>query len=478
MTIAIQANDMFGNPVRAPIANRAFGIELEVLYPYRATHSSIAADLTRLCGFPVVNESYGHAAPRQWKVTHDGSVSDGGEIVSPKLMGEDGIAQAVAVTKALQSLGCKVDKSTGFHIHVDGAELTAKELGKIGICFFWFETFFDHIMPESRRGSQSQFVPSNRKFYGSGYGAVELNAGIAAINTAIETGNRAKVVSAINPRCYCQSRRGRETQRCGCSGRYAKLNATPINNQGSLEFRQHSGTVEHDKVANWIRLMVQFVEKGKKTMPRPRSNVRDWSAAEEMNLFFSMFGIDSELAAYYRDRRSTIKKQDMERGARVATELAARIERDRAEAEAWNEGHAERQRIEAEARARREAERAEMYARIEREAEAERIAGAARIADLMPFANALRAAMTTNEANLRVQLAGSYSQIRSNRASRIVNALCSLDYRIRGGDAYGINHLANNALRRHYVTAADWRRMVHLRPAPASDGFAERYNRA
>lgn len=463
MTIAVQANDMFGNPVRAPIAQRAFGIELEVIYPHRHdSHADIAAQIESATGIRCRGEGYGHGAVNAWKVTHDGSVSGGGEVVSPKLMGEDGIAQAVKVTKALQGMGCKVETSCGFHVHVDATDINAKELAKIGVCFAWFETFFDHIMPASRRGNESIYVKSNRGFYGD-YGTRGLNASIAAINAAAITGDMLKVTRAINPRCNCYSQERGE--RCSCSGRYAKLNATPINNQKSLEFRQHSGTIEHEKVENWIRLCVQFVEKGKRSQPRPRTNIREWTAAEEMHLFFSMFGIDRTIAAYYMERRKTIKAQDAARAVVEAERERVRL----IEVAAYRAAEAIRMAD----RAARAAERYAAYAianaeRLEREAreaEAERIANEASIAGLLPFAHALRLAMNANLGTLRSELERAYSQIRSRRAMRIENSLSSLNLRIQHGDSYGINALADNALRRHYVTAAAWRRIVHLRPA-------------
>lgn len=469
MTIAV-ANDTIGNPVRAPIANRAFGIELEVIYQNRyMSHAEVAAHIERETGIRCRNEGYGHGAVSAWKVTHDGSVSGGGEVVSPKLVGEDGIAQAVKVTKALQSLGCKVEKSCGFHVHVDASDITAKELAKVGICFAWFETFFDHIMPASRRGNESIYVKSNRGFYGD-YGTQALNASIAAINAAAITGDMLKVTRAINPRCNCYTQeRG---QRCSCSGRYAKLNATPINNQKSLEFRQHSGTIEHEKVENWIRLCVQFVEKGKRSQPRSRTNIREWTAAEEMHLFFSMFGIDRTIATYYMERRKTIKAQDAARALVEAEQerlrqiqIAAETERRRLEAIAWEAGAAERNRLAAERQAQRDREYAERNAARAIRDEAERLANESRIAGLFPFAHALRDAMNANHATLLASLDGAWSQIRSGRASRINRSITSLNLHIQQGEAWSINRLADNALRRHYVTAAAWRRIVHLRPA-------------
>ncbi|HYA71768.1 MAG TPA: amidoligase family protein [Roseiarcus sp.] len=299
------------------IANRAFGVELEVNFPRGASFASVAAAI-RQAGVECYEENYGHSVPRCWKVVHDGSVPSGGEIVSPKLNGEDGVAQAVKVTKALQAFGCTVGIQTGFHLHVDASEFNGKELANTAINFLWFETFFDHIMPESRRGSTNHYVTSNRSKFG-GYGTEALNAGIAAIKAA-DLSNPFKVTNAINPGCYCQREGVRS--RCSCNARYCKMNTRAFNAQGSIEFRQHSGTVEAEKVEHWIRLMVAFVEKSKVSRPRPRKVIREWTAAQEMHLFFAMFNVGAETARYYMARRKQIAAQDKARREAQAAEQA------------------------------------------------------------------------------------------------------------------------------------------------------------
>ena len=44
-------------------------------------------------------------------------------------------------------------------------------------------------------------------------------------------------------------------------GRYYKVNLTNVATRGAMEFRQHSGTVEYNKIANWTIFLMQFVEK-------------------------------------------------------------------------------------------------------------------------------------------------------------------------------------------------------------------------
>src|SRR5215471_8467459 len=100
MTAAINVNDL------------TFGVELEVTLP------------AGTC--PVGSYHNGVQVPQLppgWTAERDGSIqaSPGylaAEIVSPVLQGADGLRQLKAVCDWLVSVQAKVNKSTGFHVHV------------------------------------------------------------------------------------------------------------------------------------------------------------------------------------------------------------------------------------------------------------------------------------------------------------------------------------------------------------------------
>jgi hypothetical protein len=58
-----------------------------------------------------------HQTSNNWKAVYDGSVSNGAEVVSP-ILNESRLNEAVAVTKILKTAGARVDRATGFHVHV------------------------------------------------------------------------------------------------------------------------------------------------------------------------------------------------------------------------------------------------------------------------------------------------------------------------------------------------------------------------
>jgi hypothetical protein len=45
--------------------------------------------------------------------------------------------------------------------------------------------------------------------------------------------------------------------------RYYKLNAESFERHGTVEFRQHSGTIEFKKISSWIRICNAMIDKSK-----------------------------------------------------------------------------------------------------------------------------------------------------------------------------------------------------------------------
>lgn len=279
------------------IANRSFGIELEVMAPGGMRLQELAYKV-EAAGVPCHAEHYNHTTRRHWKIVTDGSLTGGNgmEVVSPKLTGEDGVRQARIVAKALEDAGCKVNVSCGFHLHVDATDFTPDVMKKVAIQFFWYETFFDHIVPASRRGSHNAYIKSNRSRFG-GYGTAAVNEGIRKVKEVRSDFDA--IIDVVNGVRY------------GDFDRYFKLNLTAFRRHRTIEFRQHSGTVDADKIEHWIRLMVGFVSKAVVAQcPRLRRLERDHTAEEEMRLFLSYFPAPKETKRFYMKRRLELLRAD------------------------------------------------------------------------------------------------------------------------------------------------------------------------
>lgn len=215
--------------------NRKFGIEIEA---HNVAQRDVAAALNAV-GIRCAVEGYNHNTTNHWKIVNDCSIqgSQGFELVSPILQGENGLMQVAIVGDTLERLGAKVNTSCGLHVHIDGRDLTVNSMSRI--CKMWlkYETCFDSIVPASRR--------NNRFALGIRSKFATLEAAFAKLATATSIQGLTRIMNSDN---------------FGGSSRYHKLNLESMVRHGTVEFRQHSGTVNGLKMVNWVKLVGGFVE--------------------------------------------------------------------------------------------------------------------------------------------------------------------------------------------------------------------------
>lgn len=209
---------------------RTFGIEIEFV---NASREDVAAKM-RAKGLNAAAEEYNHTVRRGWKVITD--VSCGNELVSPILKGRDGINQLKLACEALAEAGAKVNRSCGLHIHHDINSHNAKQIANIIANYIKHEKAFDSILPNSRRGNNNEYCQTLKIFSNNN-----------SADNILEKLNNIKTVEDIS-RIF--------------RTRYVKLNFQSYVKYGTIEFRQHSGTIEFDKIYNWLLLTQQVVEAG------------------------------------------------------------------------------------------------------------------------------------------------------------------------------------------------------------------------
>lgn len=202
--------------------NRKFGLELEIAGISQQT--ALAA--LKAVNINVQAEGYNHTTRSHWKIVSDSSVRDGFEIVSPILEGEAGICEAEIVARALDDAGASVNSSCGLHVHFDASGLDAAAIKTIVTRYAAHEAEIDAFMPPSRRGNSNRYCGSL---------ALMLNNGF---NSA----------SSIHEMIRAQS------------SRYFKINLQSLDRHGTIEFRQHAGTVNAAKIANWVRFLAAFID--------------------------------------------------------------------------------------------------------------------------------------------------------------------------------------------------------------------------
>lgn len=200
-----------------------FGIELECFN----VEMSTVVGMLRSIGLNTYSSSYSGRQYSVWQVKSDCSIQgvNGFEVVSPILEGEAGLADVQKVCDALVSLGAQVNKSCGFHIHHDATGWGIQKFRNLFKRFIKFETALDSIQPESRRGNNNRYCASVLKTFAE-----------------IDKCNTLNKLSEL----YGNSR-------------YYKLNLQSFFRQNSVEFRNHAGTVDAEKVINYIRLTSAMV---------------------------------------------------------------------------------------------------------------------------------------------------------------------------------------------------------------------------
>ncbi len=204
-----------------PFARR-FGIEIEA---YGVTHAALVAELKEQ-GLQATHESYNHQTRTHWKTVTDGSITGQNpfELVSPILHGRDGLDQVASAGRALRHTNAQVNTSCGVHAHFDAATLTIPHLRRLCLNYLRLEALIDSFLAPSRRGSTNQFCRSIRH-----------TGAEAAINAAT---NFDELQRAVNS-----------------GGRYYKLNLQCFSRYGTIEFRQHHGTIDAEKITFWLRFL-------------------------------------------------------------------------------------------------------------------------------------------------------------------------------------------------------------------------------
>lgn len=243
-----------------------FGVEIECRRPTNMNRLSVSqaqqavAAALQAAGIQAVAENYNHTTRRHWKVVYDNS-SDL-EIVSPILVGEEGLAEVKRVMAALREMGCTVGRSEGMHVHVDVRNLDADARERL--------VRYAHA---AKAGLLDALVARNRRT--CTWAPAFTRAGL----------DRAVAIA-----------RGEEPVRSRDGFRYHHLNVVPMIHQGSVEFRAHQGTLNGTKATSWVSLVTALVAAAQNdTLPE----AQDLGALEALT---GVGTLTAERAGYLRDR--------------------------------------------------------------------------------------------------------------------------------------------------------------------------------
>ncbi|OIN55626.1 amidoligase family protein [Arsenicibacter rosenii] len=203
--------------------NRKFGVEIEA---HNISREALAEAL-RQAGITVAVEGYNHTTRRHWKLVTDGSLSGNNtfELVSPILEGQAGIDELQIVCRVLKQKNAYINRTCGLHIHFDAVNLELAQVKNLIVNYARFESIIDSFMPNSRRGNTNYFCKSVQGLADQVDQARTMNGLISLQRT-----------------------------------RYQKINLQSYVRHQTIEFRQHSGTIEFEKIANWVLFLHNLVE--------------------------------------------------------------------------------------------------------------------------------------------------------------------------------------------------------------------------
>lgn len=217
-----------------------FGVEIEA---YNLTHHEV---VTALQGAQVDCYSsyrYNETSGSRWIVKTDSTISgnDPFELVSPILQGQEGLDEVRRAITAIEAAGAKVNRSCGMHVHYGIRQYNLKQIKAIAKRFVAYEDVIESFLPRSRRGTNNRWCQSNVMRFAGNTHAERVNNMLSGVNAA---------------RSVEQLHTYLTTGGYGYGGcRYHHLNLASYTRHGTMEFRLHSGTVDPEKVCNWIEFL-------------------------------------------------------------------------------------------------------------------------------------------------------------------------------------------------------------------------------
>lgn len=156
--------------------------------------------------------------------SHTESGNSGIECVSPVLDGNKGGREALKkACDAIESAGAQVNRSTGLHIHISTEGMNGE----------WFVNVFKNY--QKLEGVIDTFMARSRRANNTGYAQSLAGFDFSDCHSADD------VVAKLNSRFY-------------------KVNPFAYGVHRTIEFRQHQGSTNYEKINNWLSFVSKLVQ--------------------------------------------------------------------------------------------------------------------------------------------------------------------------------------------------------------------------
>jgi hypothetical protein len=199
-----------------------FGVEIECYNFMRDSLISRGSEN----GLNIMSREYTHQHTNYFKIVSDSSIEgeNSNEVVSPVLKGKKGLSDLETLCKSLEEIGARVNKSCGLHVHIGAASMSDEHYCRLVRNYQKLENAIDSFMAYSRRGNNSRWC---RSLQDHNFAACTTKSDIA-----------------------CELR----------FDRYHKVNAEAYSRHRTIEFRQHQGTTNYEKISRWVMFLAKLVE--------------------------------------------------------------------------------------------------------------------------------------------------------------------------------------------------------------------------
>ena len=191
-----------------------------------------------------------------------------------------------------------VNRSCGLHVHVDARDCEWKQLKYILLLGKAVQDVIYKMLPPSRdNGRWCRRIPmtrsdilaieSNDEFIDAWYNSWDVNPSMEKYN---------------------------DSRYCGMN-----MHSRIIN--GSVEFRYHSGTINQEKILNWVKICTAIVDVGIEISKQRTRTVEIENAIRSRDLtyeeFFKYLGLDEDVREYVDKRMAKFYNKNKEEDYRV-----------------------------------------------------------------------------------------------------------------------------------------------------------------
>lgn len=162
------------------------------------------------------------------EVTTDGSLRNNGvEVVTRELFGKDAVKAVTEGCRLLQRANAVVNHRTGLHVHLNVVGFSVEDLVSLLVAVAIAEPSLYNYVGEERRNN----------IY------------------CLPIGDTDNLLTYLNDIKYCK--RNPDIRRAiESTQKYSGFNILPILTQGSVEFRQHPGTIDETEVLRWVNILM------------------------------------------------------------------------------------------------------------------------------------------------------------------------------------------------------------------------------